>query len=83
MIKRVRIPEVITLERFCDENDLTIILTSYKNVSGLDCVRAKISEPECVGSNEEMALRMLATQLSEKDKWINGRKVKFPRLRCY
>ena len=34
MIKRVTVPEPITLEAYCDKNDLTIIITSFLNEKG-------------------------------------------------
>ncbi len=85
MIKRVTIPNLITLEDYCDENDLTIILTSFKNEDGEPRVKAELQGSLFfyVAGNEWFALIELAKEFSNKIIVINGKIHKFPKLRCH
>ena len=85
MIKRITKPEPIALEDFCDENDLTIIVTqNYLTTGGL-WYKAEIQ-----GSlfwkndkSERDVLIRLAKEVSDKLIVIDGKMVRFPQLRCY
>ena len=85
MIKRIKIPDPITLEAYCDKNDLTIILTSYHDKEGNPRVKAKLqgSSVFYVSEKEWFALVELAKKLSSKIIVINGKRHEFPILRCY
>ncbi len=85
MIKRITIPDPITLEDYCDKNDLTIILTKYRNEKGVQLCKAEIQGCICheVRLSEKISLTKLAEFLSTKTIVISGRIHKFPILRCY
>ncbi len=85
MIIRIKIPDPITLEDYCDKNDLTIVLTSYKNEKGNRLHKAEIQGCMCheIMGSEFKVLIKLAEYLSCKTIIINGKIHKFPILRCY
>ncbi len=85
MIKRIIIPDPITLIKYCDKNDLTIIITRYRNEFGNQFVRAEIQDSSHheINGTEFMALIKLSEFLNNKTIVINGKIHKFPILRCY
>ncbi len=80
MIKRIKLPEPITLEDYCDENDLTILVTSYKDAEGGQLYRAEIEGSFSfeINGSEQSALIRLVKLISRKTIIINGRIHKFP-----
>ena len=83
MIKRITKPKPISLEDFC--KDFTIIVTqSYKSTGG-QWSKAEIEDSlfEANGESEKDALIKLSKKVSEKLIVIDGKMIRFPRLRCY
>ena len=85
MIKRIIIPELKTLEEYCDKNDLTIILTSYRSRKGKKFIKAEInvSHINVSSKKEKVVLIKLAKLLSGETTIVNNELRRFPILRCY
>ncbi len=85
MIKRITLPALITLEQFCDENDLTIIVTDRVESEGDHWFYAEIqgSEYNRAGESEKIVLAKLARSINRDGLYIDGRVINVPMLRCY